>query len=248
MRLDRLMAIGIAALLTLSLVAVACAGDSGDTGPADETPNSVVEDGEGADDLQRLASEAADGRIAKITYRVLTESNGDSFEGEWVVVQRPPDSRMEFSTSVGEGVETRTVIISAGGRTFLCFEDIGTGNCIETTDENTEAERAPLTPLFTIPRDLAQSVEGVEIAERSRETIAGLEAECFRVRSGIAGLSSGQVCFAADGTLLRLRTETEGQAVVFEATSVTADVTDADFEPPYEIVDLPDIDFDLPEE
>ncbi|MCH8346631.1 MAG: hypothetical protein IIC87_06865, partial [Chloroflexi bacterium] len=46
--------------------------------------------------------------------------------------------------------------------------------------------------------------------------------------------------------LLYLQSEVGGISSTIEATSVSTDVTDADFEPPYDILELPDFeDLDL---
>ncbi len=45
-----------------------------------------------------------------------------------------------------------------------------------------------------------------------------------------------------------MKGEVAGSSTIIEATSVSTDVTDADFEPPYEVIDLGDLgdfDFDL---
>ena len=45
-----------------------------------------------------------------------------------------------------------------------------------------------------------------------------------------------------------LRSETNGDSFTFEATFVSTDVTDADFELPYDILEIPDLgDFEIPE-
>ncbi len=107
-----------------------------------------------------------------------------------------------------------------------------------------EGETASLDPLFDIPREIAEGVEDVGLVDSSQRTIAGVDATCFTVSSALAGLGEGEVCFSDDGLLLYLSSETNGDSSTFEATSVSTDVTDADFEPPYEIFELPD--FDLP--
>ncbi len=103
-----------------------------------------------------------------------------------------------------------------------------------------------LDPLFDIPGEIAQDVENVGLVDSSQRTIAGVDATCFTVSSALVGLGEGEICFSDDGLLLFLRSETNGDTSVFEATSVSTDVTDADFEPPYEIFELPD--FDLPDQ
>ncbi len=245
-----LLAVGL-----LAFAAVACSGggDGDDTSQTGETPGADGGNGdgdgngEGLGDLESLAAAAAEGVIAKVTYSITTEGGGETTEGEWVLVQRPPDSRIEISSTEG-GEEVRTIIISAGGKSYLCFALAGEESCLVTEEDEAGAEAAPLDILFDIPSAIAGGVEGVDIGPASQRTIAGLNAICFTIGGGLIELGEGEVCFSNEGLLLYLQGEAEGISSTFEATSVDTDVTDADFEPPYEIIDLGDLgdfDFDL---
>jgi hypothetical protein len=228
-------------------------GGNGDGGDGDEDGDDGTDGGDGTangdadaelDDLAALAGEASEGVTAKVTYRITTEADGESFEGEWVLVQRPPDSRFEI-VAEEDGVEMRTIIITAGGKSYLCFSSGGEESCLATEAETVQGQTASLDPLFDIPREIAEDIEDVGLLDSSRRTIAGVDATCFTVSSALAGLGEGEVCFSDDGLLLYMRGESDSESSTFEATSVSTDVTDADFEPPYEIFELPDI--DLPE-
>ena len=254
-------AVLLAAALLFALLAAACNGDddkdktpaAGETPAADETPTADGDEdgdgagGEGLSDLEALAAEAQ-GAIAKVTYRVTMDVAGVSTEQEWVLVQRPPDSRFEIAYEEG-GEEFRTIIITTGGTSYLCTSAAGQKSCLATEAEAAEAGAAPLDLLSDIPQELAEDAEDVDLGDTSQRSIAGVDATCFTVESGLADLGEGEVCFSDEGLLLYLRSEYAGASSVFEATSVSTDVTDADFEPPYEIIELPDFedleDFDL---
>ncbi len=207
-------------------------GDDGDDGDGDS-------DSTGLQDLGALASEASGDVIARVTYRFTSEAGGEVVEGEWVLVQRPPDSRFEFVSTAG-GEEIRTIIISAGGESYLCSSIGGEGTCLTADIGDTEAQTAVLDPLFDVPEELAAAGD-VGLVDRSERSIAGVDASCFTVTSDISGLGEGEVCFSEDGLLLLLRSGSNGDSFTFEATSVSTDVTDADFEPPYDIFELPDL-------
>lgn len=253
------------AVAFLSSLAAACeeGGGGGTTPEADESPQADAGDGDGGggddgggdedgaaagggelEELAALASEAAGGVTGKVTYSVVTETDGDTFEGEWVLVQRPPDSRMEIAGTEG-GEEFRTIIISSGGKGYLCFSSGGEDSCLATETEGAEAEAAPLDPLFQVPREISDDVGDVGLVDESQREIAGVDATCFTVESGLAGLGEGEICFSDGGLLLRLASDVDGTSSVIEATSVSTDVTDADFEPPFDILELPD--FEIPE-
>ncbi len=250
---NRLMLLkGFIALAAISvavlLAAAACGGGDGDGGgdqapAADDTPaadggDEGDGDGEGVGDLEALAGEAAAGVTASVTYSVTTETNGDTFEGEWVLVQRPPDSRIEIALTEG-GEEFRTIIISAGGESYLCTSGGGEESCLAAGSAETEAGAASLTPLFDAPREIVDAAADVDIVKTSQDQIAGVDATCFTLGSGLLSLGEGEVCFSDEGLLLRMQSEIAGTSSVFEATSVDFNVTDADFEPPYDVLDLP---------
>lgn len=218
---------GFVVLLAVSLLVLlaACSGGGGDD--------------EALRDLETLASEAAEGVVAKVTYKVTIGADGQGFEQEWVVVQRPPDSRFELSSA--EGIQFRTIIIHSGGKSYLCFSSGSEESCLETSVESTGAQTAAFDPIFDISRKLAEEVEDVDIIDRSQRQIAGVDASCFKVRSALPELGDGEVCFSAEGILLLLRSELDNAGSTVEATSVSTDVTDEDFELPYEPFELPEI-------
>ena len=229
------------AVAMLALLAAACDGDDGDgdTPAVGEKP--VAGDGGGDEALAALgalAGEATEGFVAKVTYRVSGQVDGESIGGEWVLVQRPPDSRFEISL-VEEGEELRTIIISAGGETYLCIAGGGEESCLTTGVEEAEALTVPFDPIFDIPRELAEDIAGVDLVDTSQREIAGVDATCFTVSGSLIDLGEGEVCFSDGGILLLLSSESDGETFTFEATSVSTDVTDADFEPPFDVIDLP---------
>ncbi|MCH7999877.1 MAG: hypothetical protein IIA91_10400, partial [Chloroflexi bacterium] len=179
-----------------------------------------------------LAEGAGEEIVGKVTYAVMTVTNGETFEGEWVLIQRPPDLRLEFSGKE-DGVEFRTILINAGDKSYLCVSSAGQESCFET--EEAEADTSLLAPLFDVLREIAEDIGSVEIINRSQQAIAGTNATCFTVSSTLASLGEGEICFSQDGLLLYLRSRVEGARSTFEATSVSLEVTDKDFEPPYDI-------------
>lgn len=257
----------LAAASLLALLAAACGGegDKGETPQAGQTPaagetaladgaeETEGEDGaaddegaggdgvgeEGLQELRALAEKEPEGATAKVTYRVTTNKDGETFETEQVQVRRPPDSRIEYSSTVdGEG--TRSIVINAGGKMYNCFERGGEESCWVREIEATEAG-AP----FGTPRYLVERVEDIDLLDMSLRQIAGLDATCFAMTIATPNPHEEEHCFSNEGLLLYWQSEFELASVAWEATSVSNDVTDVDFEPPYEIVEVPD--FEIPE-
>ena len=245
---SRLIVRGLAVFLAVALLAFLTEACNGGGGGGNDTPEADGDDGgdDGAlQDLAALAGQAAEGVTARVTYKITTEADGETVEGEWVVVQRPPDSRVEFFSAEG-GEEILTIVIIAGGKTYLCSSRGGEQSCLATETEGAEAQTALLTPLFALPREITEDVGGLGLVNKLEREIAGLNATCFTVSSVLAGLGEGEVCFSDEGLLLFLQGEADGPNSTFEATSVSTDVTDADFEPPYEIETFELPEFDIP--
>ena len=80
---------------------------------------------------------------------------------------------------------------------------------------------------------------GVEI-DTFQETIAGESADCFSVSGSFEGESGdAEWCFTDDGILLRFAgTFADEGEFRLDATAVSRDVSDADFEPPYPVTEF----------
>ncbi len=202
--------------------------------------------------LPSLAAEAADGWGAKITYRVTIEGGSDAFDGEWVHVKHSSFSRIEMASTEG-GQESRTIVImrpdmSVDGTAYVCTSGGGDETCSVTTEEAAKREATPLGLLYYLPIEIYNNRDSVGVVEQSQREIAGASAFCFTVTSELAGLGNGEICFAhtpgggPGGPLLFLRSEVDGVSYDVKATEVMSayqNVTDEDFEPPYEVIESP---------
>src|SRR3990170_4915009 len=134
----------VVALAALLLLAVACKSDSkdGKTPTSNETPEATDTPDNGGDggggggdgglqDLSDLASQAAEGVTANVTYQYTSETNGQTIEAEWVMVQRPPDSRFEIVSTEG-GEESRTIVIGTADKSYICTSAAGSESCYES--------------------------------------------------------------------------------------------------------------------
>ena len=239
----------VAALALLVALLAACKSDSkgGKTPTSDETPaaSETPDDGGNGDDgggdeglqgLADLASQAAEGVTANVTYQYTSETNGQTIEAEWVMVQRPPDSRFEIVSSDG-GQESRTIVIQTEDKSYVCVSAGGSESCFES--DQTQSYTAGFAPLFEIPQTIAGGIGDVGLVDKSEREIGGVPANCFSVDTAVLGGGASELCFSDEGILLLLRSEAGGTSFTFEAKSVSTDVTDADFEPPYEIIEIP---------
>jgi len=239
----------VAALALLVALLAACKSDSkgGKTPTSDETPaaSETPDDGGGGDgdgggdeglqDLADLASQAAEGVTANVTYQYTTEANGQTTEAEWVMVQRPPDSRFEIVSTEG-GLESRVIVIQTVEKSYICTSAGGSESCFES--DQAESYTAGFAPLFDIPQTIAGDIGGLGAVDKSEREIAGVHANCFSADAAVLGGAS-EFCFSDEGLVLYRKYEAAGSSLTWEAKSASTDVSDADFEPPYDIIDIP---------
>jgi len=239
----------VAALALLVALLAACGSDSGGgkTPAAGDTPSSgntpasgqTPTDGNGGggdgglSDLERLASQAAEEFTGKITYGITTEAGGQTTEQEWTLAQRPPDSRFEIVSNEG-GQESRTIVIQTAEKSYVCTSAGGNEVCLES--DQTDQYTGLFDPIFDAPQSIVQDIDTLGLGDQSERDIAGLHANCFSY--SLAGAES-ETCFSDEGLMLYLHTGSAGSSFTYEAKSASTDVSDADFEPPYEIIEIP---------
>jgi hypothetical protein len=230
----------LAAAFLLALLFAACGGE-GD-GETNQDP---------LQQLKALADRATEGATVKVTYTVTTSIDDETSESEQIVAQRPPYSRLEV-TVPGDALWTRAVVINDGDRMFVCRGTQTEGDCLDLEPSLTSAQEAlaqatlhvsvehPLNiELFDTPRQSAENTDDTVQLDISQRQIAGLDTTCFTQKT--PNLET-ELCFSDQGLTLYWRyseISPDGVSRVFEATatSVSTDVTDEDFELPYEIIE-----------
>ena len=240
----------LVAVLTLMLALVAACKSSkksdgdgktpaaAESPSAEESPTNGGDGGDGGDagvqELERLASEAAGDFTGKITYEITTEAGGQTTTQEWTMAQRPPsDSRFEIVSNEG-GQESRTIVIQTAEKSYVCTSGGGSEVCLES--DQTAQYTGLFDPIFNAPQSIVQDIDNLGLGDQSERDIAGVHANCFSY--SLAGAES-EACFSDEGLMLYLHTGVAGSSFTYEAKSATTDVTDADFEPPYEILEIP---------
>ena len=234
----------VVALLAAGFV-VACGGDGDDNGDGDtdEPPAEQSVDGDGDDDgddgdvsgdLRAFADRFGISEVT-IEYKLTASGGDDDFEGTMTLYLKPPDAwRMDLANPDGD-----IALINDGSTTYLCASEGGEGQCFESPID--DALPIPFLNIFTDPGGfddlIGTSLGAVDVSQSSRE-IAGQDATCFEVSGEFDGDSGeAEYCFRDDGVLLLLRASNSS----LEATSVSDSVSDEDFEPIYDVLDLGDL-------
>jgi len=209
---------------------------SGNTPASDQTPADGGGDGNGdtgVKELERLASEAAGDFTGKITYGITTEAGGQTTEQEWTLAQRPPDSRFEIVSNEG-GQESRTIVIQTAEKSYVCTSAGGSEACLAS--DQTDQYTGLFDPIFNAPESIVQDIDTLGLGDQSERDIAGMHANCFSY--SLAG-AEWETCFSDEGLMLYLKSGAAGSSFTYEAKSASTDVTDADFEPPYPVTEIP---------
>ena len=247
-------------LIAMALLAgglfIACGSDSDDNGdanadePAADQPvdgdgdNDTDDDGDGGDasgDLRAFGERFGVSEV-KIEYEFTSFDAAEDFVGTMTLYSKPPDAwRMDIGTPDGD-----ITMINNGDVTYMCTSAAGEELCIEAPLSDTLD--IPFFSIFTDPDgfdDLIGASPGVDVNRSSRE-IAGQDATCFGVSASVDnGQGEAEYCFRDDGVLLLLRAsgsaDDGGGEFSLEATSVSDSVSDEDFEPIYEVLDIGDL-------
>ncbi|MPZ24333.1 MAG: hypothetical protein GEU28_12540 [Dehalococcoidia bacterium] len=275
MLLNRLL-LPVALLLSLALLAAACGDDDDDSDADDEetveeeateaeeeeTETATEEEATEEEEPESTPSEettaeeggGASGDTAEFEeilgnlddFRAAYQLEGAGFTGSATLYQSGGNFRMDF-----EGDDLTGTLIVTDTDSYICSDDVGgeggEGFCLAFPGgEELGDTGVPFSQIFS---DILAGTDeaGVSLSDAEDREVAGEEASCFNVSSTEDGLESETlVCLSSDGIPLLIEGTTEGEIYSMEATSVSDDVSDADFEPPYPVqeLDLGDFDFD----
>jgi hypothetical protein len=239
--------------------ASADAGDDDNGDNEDETPVVDGDDDGGDDDSGADDDDGGDGDDggSDDPFEDLDELAGEFEASTGRVTYESTDEDGVTSTitiySDGEGHRTRYDSIDDSGTfslittpdaTFTCSESEGTGSCLQS--EGSDLGGLGLFGIFSNPQALvayinAFDTSGVDV-DTSTEEIAGTDANCFEWSGEVDGdEGSGKVCFSDSGLLLlgEFDSTTDGTSSSMRATDFSDEVSDSDFEPPYEVIQLP---------
>lgn len=215
-------------MLLLAVGATACGG-AADPPPSEEGGDPPAE-GAGDPALERLA-EAWMRAEAMIVYRQ-TATGGGGLRGRMTLYWSPPGSwRGDFESGGGS-----SSVIVTPDHTYTCSP----GSCLEFPSLG-EGGSAPFFPgAFVDPTGITEGLPTGGDLERSRETIAGVKATCFRAPAAQGG---GQWCFSEEGLLLRARVSSPdpqgGGDYALEAVEVSRKIPPDAFEPPFPVSEPP---------
>ena len=169
----------------------------------------------------------------RITYTFTSMTAGEEFTGAltWI---RADDGRERFDTSSEQGEEQFQLVVitdPAAGQ-VTCFDVGGFANCFQGDDGPFADLPNPTEIIFQNVLD-PDRVDGVRVTA-SRQ-ILGVDTTCYEV---IVDESTSEACFGEGNLLFAANwTGPSGDGGRLEATEVSTEVQDGDFEPTAPIAD-----------
>lgn len=219
----------------------ACGGGEEDgekptaTKPAGEEPTPPSGEERGGADLGELRDLA--GNLGGATFKVTLKFSGDAAadlgEGEMTWYQKPPNTRFDIS-AVSEGEEFSFIIINTPDASYMCTSFPGAdGSCFQ--GEGQDASN-PFAGFTDIVEGIDEEITAGDVTVRTRteRKIAGVDAVCWEIESPEG---DGTFCASKSGIPLLIEVTAPDGSFTLEATDVSTDVSDNDFEPPYDITE-----------
>jgi hypothetical protein len=237
----------------LSLLVAACGGDDDDGGSdtggngdnAEPTATETTDAGDdgGGDDgsgdsdgrsaLEKLAA-SGEQAAGVVTYTIVTEGQPDS---TWKVYSDGDKSRFEVVSSDGTFISITTPDAS-----YTCTESGGEGMCFAGEGGIGSNPFAGLFDSYGSLESVANSLDlyGDSNTDSSSESIAGVDAQCYSISGNLTG-DAGTIkwCFSENGMLLLSSYDLDTGDFEMRATEFSEDVSDGDFEPPYDLTEIP---------
>src|SRR5690606_5987834 len=166
-----------------------------------------------------------------ITYVMEDGGASDAMTGEWKWIQDVEGERTRRElTGDGETI----IMITTPEQTLICSE----GTCFDASGAM-GSTMPDVGDMFTENIDSVQdeALTGTVRRIDGRE-IAGVDTECVEFEDEAADGLTGLACYAEGGIPLLLESETDGVPFRLEAIEYSSDISDSDFEAPFEVISM----------
>jgi hypothetical protein len=252
--------------MTSAVAFAACGGNNGNNGgnggatpPAQRTPSGGGDAGSPEPRAtEGTATDAAGGdsgelrgvaaKFAQATFRATYQVSGDlsGLTNAEITIYKDGADRIRFDfAGEQDGQAYQASFIESAADSYLCISgeaaasfgellgtDTSAGVCLKSAPDD------PNNPVGSILDELQSfSADTVELQSKEEMQIAGQDATCYTVRDTETS-TTNTACFNGDGVLLAAG---PSGAMDLNATSVSAEVSASDFEPPYPVQDLPSL-------
>lgn len=158
----------------------------------------------------------------KATYKWTVTAGGQTTTSEQTWYYKAPNSRFDFSAGPGAVFS----VYSLADGTYVCTSAGGQSFCQKSADQAALGQN----PAADFALQLQGDPTKFNASFTGSQSIAGQQAQCYTVKS-LAGGAFGDVstCYSSTGVPLKTTINSQGSALVMEATAFSTTVTDADF-------------------
>lgn len=218
-------------------------GDGGDDGeeptPADdeEPTEEPTDDGDDAESPLDRIREAAEGEEPQ-TYKLVYDMTAEDMTIRLTIASKPPLRMIKLEDQSTETDDVLTVIVDEDSN-YFCTSEGDSGQCIESAGQ--EGPFGSLDEFLVIDanRELEElaAEDGVELERIDDRTVAGQDAECYAYQSADG---DGELCIGKESNIVLAidAIGPEGDPVRMEVVEYSESPDDADFEPPYPVIDF----------
>jgi outer membrane lipoprotein-sorting protein len=218
--------------ILLSGAAIALAACGGAASPAAQAPTATA--GSVAGSTQSTTTSAAGGpNIAdllkagknttyKATYTWTIAAGGQSTTSTQTWYSKAPNSRFDYSVGPGASFS----IFSLADGTYLCTTAAGSSFCQKASGQAAFGQN----PAADFALQLQGDPSKFNATFTGSQSIAGQQAQCYKVQSIAAGaFSDVSTCYSSTGVPLKTTITASGSTVTMEANDFSATVNDSDF-------------------
>jgi hypothetical protein len=218
--------------IVLSAAAIALAACGGAASPVAQAPTATA--GSVATSTQSTTATAPGGpNIAdvlkagktttyKATYTWTIAAGGQSTTSTQTWYSKAPNSRFDYS--IGQGASFSIYSLADG--TYLCTIVAGSGFCQKASGQAAFGQN----PAADFALQLQGDPSKFSATFTGTQSIAGQQAQCYKVQSIAAGaFSDVSTCYSSSGVPLKTTIGASGSTVTMEATQFSTSVADSDF-------------------
>jgi len=158
----------------------------------------------------------------KATYTWTIGAGGQSTTSTQTWYSKAPNSRFDYS--IGQGASFSIYSLADG--TYLCTIVAGSGFCQKASGQAAFGQN----PAADFALQLQGDPSKFNATFTGSQSIAGQQAQCYKVQSIAAGaFSDVRTCYSSSGVPLKTTISSSGSTVTMEATDFSATVADSDF-------------------
>lgn len=218
--------------IVLSAAAVALAACGGAASPAAQAPTATA--GSVATSTQSATTTTPGGpNIAdvlkagktttyKATYTWTISAGGQNTTSTQTWYYKSPNSRFDYS--IGQGASFSIYSLADG--TYVCTTAAGSGFCQKASGQAAFGQN----PAADFALQLQGDPSKFSATFTGSQSIAGQQAQCYKVQSVAAGaFSDVSTCYSSSGVPLKTTIGASGSTVTMEATDFSTTVADSDF-------------------